>query len=186
MRDVDGRAHTSSRRPCTQQNSQTQPVPIRVKAALSNLRQTLQRSTTHTASVVIQPPSLCMCTHGKLFRVETPQRCLFTKAWRGTDAARTSAGTWRGDTFGQEPTFTTSQKRDLHREFVRGGSSWTFLPKVDCGVAPYEGAANNPKGSVGLVRTVKHTSPPNHQTTRVPTKKNRSKNSWVPNVDLHH
>ena len=35
---------------------------------------------------------------------------------------------------------------------MRGDSSsasaWTFVPKVDVGVAPYEGCCNKPKGSV--------------------------------------
>ena len=35
-------------------------------------------------------------------------------------------------------------------EFVRGGRFWTFVPKVDVGVAPYEGAATEPKGSVAV------------------------------------
>ena len=41
-----------------------------------------------------------------------------------------------------------AKARLAQAEFVRGGSSWTFVPKVDDGVTPHEGAAAKPKGSV--------------------------------------
>ena len=97
---------------------------------------------------------------------------------------QTSARIRRSDTPKQESTFTTSQKRDTQRaQFVRGDSYWTFVPKVDVG--PFEGAATKPKGSAALGER-------KSTTLRRPTarpkgcqKRSRSKNSLVPNVDLH-
>ena len=74
------------------------------------------------------------------------------------------------------------------KEIVRGDSSsaWTFVPKVDVGVAPCEGAATKPKGSVPKVgvgvapcegtaakpkgSVALAAQPPNCQTNRTPKK----------------
>ena len=118
-------------------------------------------------------------------------------AWCGTNAAHTtSARIRRSDTPKQESTFTTSQKRDTQRaQFVRGDSYWTFVPKVDVG--PFEGAATKPKRichsqrwrrvapSEGATAKPGRTSPPNRPDQKGAKKRSRSRNSLVPNVDLH-
>ena len=90
--------------------SQTQPLPIRVKAARSNLSQTLLHSS-----------------------------MAWNQRW-DPEERYPQAGTH----------FQNLAKARLTQraEVVRGGSSWTFVPKVDVGVALSEGAATKPKGSV--------------------------------------
>ena len=76
-----------------------------------------------------------------------------------------------------QPYFTTSLTRDLHRE---QSSSEEAVPG-----APYEGAATKPKGSAALGEG-KSTTLRRPTARPIGYKKSRSKNSWVPNVDLHH
>ena len=126
--------------PDSQQVSQTQPLPIRAKAAPNNLRQTppavksspphdsggmlsykvaAQRAVTtqHHAQRKGRHPATVTCDvyarQAFFGSKHLTTLFLFTIERRGTNAAHTSAGTRRSDTLRQESTLTTPHKARL-------------------------------------------------------------------------
>ena len=190
--------------PDAQQVSQTQPMPNRVKAAPSDSRQTLPAGETTTAarfwwnSVLKRSPhknetldtrsSNAAPRKGRhattmtsdvfarqAFRVEALPRCLLynSMAWNQRDAHK--RWTRRSETLRQEPTFTTSQTRDLHREqsLSEEAASGPSFPKLTSESHRTRELQPNPRDLWPWVGKVNHTSPPNRKTKRLPLTKKK-------------
>ena len=103
-----------------------------------------------------------MCTHGKLFRVETPPRYLLRVAWLRTQAP----GPGGSNTLRQEPTLRTLQKRDPHREQSSSEKAALGLSSPKLTSESYRTTWLQPHPQY-----LYHTSPPNRGTSRIPIKK---------------
>ena len=130
-----------------------------------------------------------MCAHCKLFRFSpllpslSPTLIIYSSmAWNQHIPHKR----WEPEEqYPQAGTHFHKFAKTQRTEFVRGdsSSSWTFGPKVSVGVAPYEGAAAKPRGSVALVKKTNLTPPLDRQTKRVP-KRSRNKKGGVPKRQL--
>ena len=150
-------------------------APIRVKAAPSNVRQTVpatsppphdsggmspQKMKLGSRAVTMQHHAHRKSRHPTTMTFDvyarqassgrTPPRRLFTVAWLGTSAAHTSAGTWRSDSLRHEP--TASKKRDLHKE--QSSALGLSSPKLTSESHRMKGLQPNPRDLWLWVRKV--------------------------------